>query len=110
MGVKGVVWVGASRKEIRGMPEMARQRMGRALRVVQEGGTPPDWKWMRSVGDGVIEIRVEAAGAFRLMYVARLLNAVYVLHVFEKKSRKTPKLNITVARARLASVRRQSQE
>lgn len=67
---------------------------------------PRDWKPMPSVGMGVVEIRVRVGGAFRLMYVAKFVEAVYVLHVFEKKSRKTGSLDLAVARSRLATVRR----
>ena len=59
---------------------------------------------MTSVGAGVMEIRVRAGGAFRLMYVAKYAEGVYVLHVFQKKSRKTSDLDLAVARTRLAAV------
>ena len=61
---------------------------------------------MSTVGLGVIEIRVRADGAFRLMYIAKFVEAVFVLHVFQKKSQKTSPLDIAVAKARLAAVRR----
>ena len=80
--------------------------MGFDLREVQLGGLPDDWKPMATVGPGVIEIRVRAGGAFRLMYIAKFTEAVYVLHVFQKKSQKTSLLDLAVARARLAAVRR----
>lgn len=65
---------------------------------------------MRSVGPGVIEIRVQLGRAFRLLYVASYAECIYVLHVFEKKSQKTSRLDLAVARARLASVRRSPKE
>lgn len=80
--------------------------MGFDLREVQLGGLPDDGKPMATVGPGVIEIRVRAGGAFRLMYIAKFTEAVYVLHVFQKKSQKTSLLDLAVARARLAAVRR----
>jgi phage-related protein len=61
---------------------------------------------MSSVGPGVIEIRVRIGGAFRLMYIAKFAEAVYVLHVFQKKTQKTAPLDLAVAKARLAAVRR----
>lgn len=71
---------------------------------------PRDWKPVTSVGAGVVEIRIRLGGAFRLMYVAKFAEAVYVLHVFEKKSRKTSNLDLTVARSRLAVVQRARRE
>ncbi len=62
---------------------------------------------MSTVGPGVVELRVHAGGAFRLMYVAKFAEGVYVLHVFQKKSTKTSPLDLAVARARFAAVRRE---
>ena len=76
------------------------------LREVQLGGRPRDWKPVATVGPGVIEMRVRVGGAFRLVYIAKFAEAVYVLHVFQKKSQKTSPLDLAVARARLAAVRR----
>jgi phage-related protein len=59
---------------------------------------------MPSVGLGVSELRVRAGGAFRVMYVAKFAEAVYVLHAFQKKSRKTARLDIEVARRRLRAL------
>ena len=65
------------------------------LRLVQRGLQPSDWKQMRSVGSGVREIRVrDASGAFRVLYVANLADAVYVLHAFQKKTRATAKRDL----------------
>ena len=62
---------------------------------------------MSTVEPGVVELRVHAGGAFRLMYVAKFVEGVYVLHVFQKKSMKTSPLDVAVARARFAAVRRE---
>jgi phage-related protein len=62
---------------------------------------PSDWKPMRGVGKGVCEIRIrEAGGAFRVMYAATCFDAVYVLHCFPKKTRKTRKRDLELARER----------
>jgi len=53
-----------------------------------------------------MEIRVRIGGAFRLMYIAKFAEAIYVLHVFQKKTRKTSPLDLAVAKVRLAGVRR----
>ena len=65
---------------------------------------------MASVGAGVVEIRVRVDGAYRLMYVAKFVEGIYVLHVFQKKSRKTSGLDIDLARARLAALHRSRRE
>ena len=106
MTTKDLVWVGSSRADIKALPELARHQLGFDLREVQSGGLPEDWKPMSTVGPGVIEIRVRIGGAFRLMYIAKFAEAVYVLHVFQKKTQKTSPLDIAVAKARLAAVRR----
>jgi len=103
---KDLVWVGSSRADIKALPELARRQLGFDLREVQSGGLPEDWKPMSTVGPGVIEIRVRLGSAFRLMYIAKFAEAVYVLHVFQKKSQKTSPLDLAVAKARLAAVRR----
>lgn len=59
---------------------------------------------MPSIGAGVNEIRVHAGGAFRLIYVAKYPEAVYVLHAFQKTSRKTSRGDIALARRRLKAV------
>jgi phage-related protein len=56
---------------------------------------------MSSVGPGVIELRVHAGAAFRVLYVARYEEAVYVLHAFEKRTRKTSEVDVALARKRL---------
>jgi len=97
---KPVVWLDDSRKRVRDFPEAARQRLGFELWEVQQGNEPSDWKPMPSVGPGVREIRVHADGEFRVLYIAKFDEAIYVLHAFEKKSRRTPKLDIGLADAR----------
>jgi phage-related protein len=102
--VKPVDWVGDRRERLREFPADATRDAGYQLELVQLGLSPPDWKPMPSIGMGVNEIRVRAGGAFRLVYVAKFPEAVYVLHVFEKKSRKTSGTDIALARRRLQAV------
>ena len=101
MTIKQVKWIGDSRERIRDFPDEPRRETGYQLELVQAGKEPADWKPMPSVGLGVNEIRVrDAGGAFRVIYVARLPEAVYVIHAFQKKARKTPKPDIELARRR----------
>lgn len=88
------------------MPADVRRELGFGLRRVQRGELPRDWKPLSSVGAGVVEIRVDFEGAFRLMYIAKYAEGVYVLHVFQKKTRKTSRSDVALARTRLAAVRR----
>ena len=99
--IKVAVWLGDSLEQVRKFPGQPRHEVGYQLERVQAGKEPNDWKPMPTVGLGVKEIRVrDATGAFRLIYVARFANAVYVLHAFEKKDRKTPAPAIELARKR----------
>ena len=77
---------------------------GVQIGLVQAGEEPSDWKPMPSVGLGVNEIRVRVGGAFRVIYMAKFAEAVYVLHALEKKSRKTPRNDIELARRRFRSL------
>ena len=77
---------------------------GHELEQVQAGREPTDWKPMPSVGLGVNEIRVRIGGAFRVIYMAKFAEAVYVLHTFQKKSRKTAQADIELARRRFRAL------
>lgn len=81
--------------------ESVRRDAGFQLDKVQRGRDPDDWKPMRSIGPGVKEIRIrDGAGAFRVIYLAILADAVYVLHCFQKKSEQTRNRDIQLARTR----------
>ena len=107
MATKSVFWVGSSLADLRDLPDAARRELGFDLRRVQEGLLPRDWKALPSVGSGVLEIRVRMGGAFRMIYVAKFSDHVYVLHVFQKKTQQTSKLDVDVARSRFAAVQRE---
>ncbi|WP_275098680.1 type II toxin-antitoxin system RelE/ParE family toxin [Sedimenticola hydrogenitrophicus] len=97
--MKEIVFKGRTLEAIRDFPEEARQQTGYELDRVQRGLEPRDWKPMKSVGLGVKEIRVRTEdGTFRAIYVARFGNTVYVLSAFQKKSQKTPKSHIDMAK------------
>jgi phage-related protein len=99
--VKAVYFVGTARKDLAGLPESARRRAGYELFMVQAGREPSDFKPIPGVGPGAYEIRVrDNAGAFRVIYVAKFEHAVYVLHVFQKKTRVTAKADIDLAARR----------
>ena len=101
---KPVAWVGDSLSVVRGFAPEARRRAGQELALVQAGEAPDNWKAMPSIGLGVNEIRVRADGAYRVIYVAKFAEAVYVLHAFQKKSRRTGRLDVELARQRFRAL------
>ena len=99
--MKRVTFLGNSLKRVREFPEDARQDTGYQLDRVQRGMQPDDFKPMPSIGKGVEEIRVrDETGAYRVVYTARLAEAVYVLHAFQKKTQATSKRDIDLAALR----------
>jgi phage-related protein len=100
MPIKPIVWLADTREQLSEFPADARGVAGFQLWEVQQGKEPADWKPMPAVGLGVNEIRVRLGGAYRILYVAKFAEAVYVLHAFQKKAQKTPKPDIDLARAR----------
>jgi phage-related protein len=97
---KPIAWLGTARRDIRAFPADARRRSGFQLRKVQQGLDPDDWKPMTSVGPGVREIRIRTELAHRVFYLATFEEAVYVLHAFEKRTRKTAPRDAKLARDR----------
>ena len=104
MSTKPLKFVGSSLDDLRNFPEEARKVAGFELRAIQNGMEPRDWKVMPTIGSGVKEIRIHVLGEWRVIYVAKLLDAVYVLHTFQKKGAKTNKNDIELARTRLQQI------
>lgn len=108
--MKAVVFLGDSLKCLRDFPEDARHDAGYQLDKVQRGEQPDDFKPMPSIGKGVEEIRVrDDSGAYRVIYSARMADAVYVLHAFQKKTQATSKQDIDTAKERFAHLMRMRQ-
>ena len=106
--MKPVRFLGNSLERLREFPEDARHDAGYQLEHVQRGEQPDDFKPMPSIGKGVEEIRVrDDSGIYRVIYTARLADAVYVLHAFQKKTQATSKRDIAIARERFAQLRRE---
>ncbi len=105
--MKPLRFMGASLKALREFPADARRDAGYQLESVQRGEAPDDFKPMPSVGKGVEELRIwDEAGTFRVTYTARLADAVWVLHAFQKKTQATAKRDIELAKARYAELMR----
>lgn len=93
---------GSSLDDLRTFPLAAKREAGHQLDRVQNGQEPDDWKPMNTVGQGVKEIRIRDSfsGAFRVIYVAKFADSVYVLHCFQKKTEKTNKSDLDLAAKR----------
>lgn len=97
MTVKPIFWLGDSRKVIQAFPGDARREAGHQLDKVQHGLAPDDWKPLAAIGLAVNEIRIHAENEYRILYVAKFAEAVYVLHAFAKKTRQTAQQDIGLA-------------
>ena len=109
--LKPVIWVGSTQRDFRALPEPVKSHMGYALYVAQQGGKHRDAKPLKGFGGaGVVEIVTDFDGdTFRTVYTVRLAGAVYVLHVFQKKSkagRATPRKEINLVEKRLKEAER----
>ena len=105
--MRPVRFLGDSLKCLREFPEDARHNAGYQLEKVQRGEQPDDFKPMAVIGKGVEEIRItDDSGAYRVIYVARRADAVYVLHAFQKKTQATPKKDIDTAKGRFDQLSR----
>jgi phage-related protein len=103
--MRPIRFIGNSLECLREFPEDARHDAGYQLDQVQRGRQPKDFKPMPEVGKGVEELRVwDDSGTYRVIYFARLRDAVYVLHAFQKKSQATARHDIEVAKARYDQV------
>ena len=102
--MKQLLWIGNSYKTVCAWNTGAKQAAGYQLHLIQQGMDPDDWKPMQSVGAGVREVRIHVEGERRIVYVAKFDEGVYILHAFAKKTRKTPKKYIEIAKARLQEV------
>jgi phage-related protein len=106
MAFKPVTFHGDSLDRLRDFPEDARREAGHELYQVQKGLDPSDWKPMPTIGAGVREIRIrDGIGAYRVIYIATLADAIHVLHVFQKKSQKTAQQDLALAAARLRALK-----
>lgn len=99
--MKDITFHGTSLSDIKDFPQAARRAVGLQLDRVQTGLDPADWKSMINIGQGVKEIRIkEDDGQYRVIYVAKFADALQVLHAFQKKTKRTAKADIDLARKR----------
>ncbi len=102
--MKHLEFVGSSLEDLKEFPAEARRAAGFELGFVQRGLDSSDWKPLSEVGAGVREIRIHILGEWRVLYVAKFAEAVYVLHAFQKKTRKTRREDIELARTRYRQI------
>ncbi len=106
--MKAVEFRGSSLSDLRGFPQTAMREAGHQLDKVQHGLPPDDAKPMPTIGAGVTELRIrDEDGTFRVVYVAKFEDAVYVLHCFQKKTPKTSRKDIDLASKRFRELRKE---
>ena len=100
--MKKIAFLGSSLDDLREFPSTARSEAGYQLDRVQHGLEPADFKPMPTIGKGVWEVRItDEAGQFRVIYIAKLKDALYVLHCFQKKTQKTSAKDLQLSSKRL---------
>lgn len=105
---KPIAFRGNALDDLRAFPALIRREAGFQLDQVQHGQKPDDWKPMSTIGKGVHEIRIrDESGAFRVIYVAKFSDAIYVLHCFQKKTQKTSKADLDLAKKRLRDLEKE---
>jgi phage-related protein len=107
---KPIEWIGSTKKDLIDLPDDARRKAGFELRSIQQGDFASDFKSMSIVGKGVEEIRIRTDDAYRIFYVARFEEAVYVLHVFQKQTQKTARSDIEIGQQRYKQMIQQRQD
>lgn len=101
-----VAWEGDAREVLQSFPEDVKQNLGFQLWQLQQGERPSDYRPLPSVGAGVFELRDQDERSwYRVIYLSRVHDVIYVLHCFEKKSREMPRRDFEKARHRLKAVK-----
>ena len=108
---KEIRWMGSAYADIFNFPLESRREAGFQLGKVQAGLDPDDWKPFGNVGTGTREIRIrDATGIYRVMYVAKFDEAIYVLHCFQKNTESTTKRDKDIVEARYRALVRERSE
>jgi phage-related protein len=102
--LRPLVWLGDSKKKLRDFPDGAQKLLGDELQLIQFGGMPKDAKPFKGVASGVLEIALRyASDAYRVVLAVQIGKRIYVLHAFQKKSKKgieTPKRDVDLIKKR----------
>ena len=98
---KSLTWLGNSKDAYRQFPQGAHKELGYQLQLLQWGLTPADFKPLKTVGSGAYELRYrDEQGAYRVVYVAKYTDTIYILHTFRKTTQKTAQKDIELAQQR----------
>jgi phage-related protein len=112
--LRPVVWLGNSKKSLREFPDGAQKLLGDELQLIQFGGIPKDAKPFKGVGSGVLELAVRfVSDAYRVVLAVQIGRRIYVLHAFQKKSKKgieTPKRDVDLIKKRYAEAQELARE
>ena len=110
-GYATVVWEGDSREVLQAFPQGVRQNFGFELWRLQQGESPANYRSLPSIGTGVFELRDQDERAwYRVVYLSRIHDVIYVLHCFEKKGRQMPRRDFEKAKQRLRAVKARLEE
>lgn len=104
MDGKDIHWLGDSNDVIRTYSRPVRQKFGLNLTLLQMGKRPLDARRIKTIGRGVWELRVSDSGQYRLVYVVRGSDGIYVLHVFHKKTQRTSAKDVNLAKQRFKEI------
>jgi phage-related protein len=104
--LRPITWLGSSLDDLKELPRSVQREVGFSLHQVQEGKTPSNAKPLKETGSGILEIVSDYnKNTYRAVYAVKLGDDVYVLHVFQKKSKhgiETPKKEIDLIKQRFA--------
>jgi len=104
-----IFWISSSREDLRRFPASVRRKAGLELRALQRGDSPTDIKPMATVGPGAMEIRIHVGDAYRIFYVVKFKEGVYILHAFQKKTQRTSARDIRLGQSRYKEMIRDRQ-
>ena len=91
MADKQICWIGSSKEDLSSFSQEVKRKAGCQLRAIKRGQKPTDFKPIPTIGKGTEEFRIWTGDAYRVFYVARFEEAIYVLHSFQKKTQETSK-------------------
>ena len=103
--MKSIVWVGSAKKDLQqNFSSEARKEAGYQIYRIQSGLDPKDWKPMLAVGSAVREIRIHTENEYRILYIAGFEDALFILHAFVKKTQKTSRRDLELAKERFGLI------
>ena len=102
--MKDIVWLGQTYKDVKSYPKKVKREIGFNLDRLQRGLEPCDWKNLVGLGQGIQEIRIHEMNEYRVVYIAKFAEAIYILHSFVKKTQQTSHKDIELIKNRYAEI------